>query len=63
MTEQTSDQTEDVNCEPLSEVRRAGIPNLETQVNRNTLAKLSVEMLETETAFGQCEVQSIIVSK
>ena len=31
--EQTSDQTEDVKWNPQSEVKRAGTPNLETQVD------------------------------
>ena len=45
------------------EVRRAGIPNLDTKVVRKALTQLSAEMLEKGTAFDQREVQSIIVSK
>ena len=33
--ERTSDQTEDVNCNPRSKVRRAGTQNLETHIGAN----------------------------
>ena len=36
--EQTPAQTEDVNCAPLSEVRTAGTPNLDTQVDKKAWA-------------------------
>ena len=37
--EQTPAQTEDVNCAPLSEVRTAGTPNLDTQVDKKAQAQ------------------------
>ena len=42
--EQTPAQTEEVNCAPLSEVRTAGTPNLETQVDRKAQAQVSAEI-------------------
>ena len=61
--EQTTDQTEDVNWEPLSEVRRAGTPNLETQVEMKALAQASAVMEERGTTSGHLEVLSIIVRR
>ena len=42
--EQTPAQTEEVNCAPLSEVRTAGTPNLETQVDKKARAQDSAEI-------------------
>ena len=61
--EQTSDQTEDVNWEPLSEVRRAGTLNLETQVEMKALGQASPVMEERGTAYGHLEVLSIMVRR
>ena len=63
MTEQTTDQTEDVNCAPRSEVSRAGTPNRETQVKIKAQAQVSAEMEDSGTAFGHLEVLLIIVSR
>ena len=62
-TEQTSDQTEDVNCAPRSEVSRAGTPNRETQVEIKALAQGSAVMEDSRTASGHLEVLLIIVSR
>ena len=62
-TEQTSDQREDVNCAPRSEVSRAGTPNRETQVEIKALIQVSTVMKDSGTASGHLEVLSIIVSR
>ena len=61
--EQTSDQTEDVNWEPQSKVRRAGTPNLKTHVEIKAQAQASEVMEERGTASGHLEVLSIIVRR
>ena len=61
--EQTSDQTEDVNNTPRSEVRRDGTRNLETQVEIKTQAQDSEVMEDSRTASGHLEVLSIIVRR
>ena len=61
--EQTSNQKEDVNWEPLSEVRRAGTSNFETQVEMKALAQVSPVMEERGTASGHREVLSIMVRR
>ena len=58
---QTSAQIEDINWEPLSEVRRAGTPNLKTQVVMKALAQASAVMVERGTASGLLKVLSIMV--
>ena len=60
-TEQTSDQTEDVNCAQRFEVSRAGTPNQETQVEIKARAQVSVVMEDSGTASGHLEVLSITV--
>ena len=62
-TEQTSDQTEDVNCALRSKVSRAGTPNLETQVEIKARAQVSAVLEDSGTALGHLEVLSIIVSR
>ena len=57
--EQISDQTEDVNWEPLSEVRRAGTPKLKTHIEMKALAQASAVMEERGTASCHREVLSI----
>ena len=59
--EQTSAQTKDVNWDPLSEVRRAGTPNLKTQEEIKTLAQASVVMAERGTASSHLEALLIMV--
>ena len=61
MTEKTSAQTKDVNWDHLSEVRRAGTPNLETQEEIKALAQASAVMVERGTASGHLEVLLIMV--
>ena len=61
--EQTSDQTAEVNCAPLSEVRRAGTLNLETQAEIKAQAQDSVVMEDKGTASGHLEVLLIIVRR
>ena len=61
--EQTSGQTKDVNCAPLSEVSRAGTPKPETQVEIKAQAQVSAVMEDCGTASGHLEVLSIIVSR
>ena len=58
---QTPAQTEDVNCAPLSEVKVAGTPNLDIQVEIKALTQASVEIEDIGTASGQPVVISIIV--
>ena len=60
-TEQTSDQTAEVNWAPLSEVRRAGTPNLEIQVEMKVHEQDSAMMEDSGTASSHLEVLSIIV--
>ena len=60
-TEQTSNQTAEVNWAPMSEVRRAGTPNLVTQVEMKAREQDSVVMEDSETASGHLEVLSIMV--
>ena len=60
-TEQTSDQTAEVNWAPLSEVRRAGTPNLETQVEMKAREQDSAVMEDSGTASGHLEVLLIMV--
>ena len=62
-TEQTSDQIAEVNWAPLSEVRRAGTPNLDTQAEIKARAQDSVVMEDKGTASGHLEVLSIIVRR
>ena len=61
--EQTSNQTEDVNWEPQSEVRRAGPPYLETHVEIKAGAQALEVMEERGTAFDHLEVLLIIISR
>ena len=61
--EQTSDQTEDVNWDPRSEVKRPGTANLETHVEMKALAQASVVMEDRETASSHLEVLSITVRR
>ena len=61
--EQTSDQTEDVNCAPGLEVRRAGTPNLETQVEIKAQAQALEVMEDSGTASNHLKVLSIIVRR
>ena len=63
MTEQTTDQTEDVNCALRSEVSRAGTPNRETQVEIKARAQVSAVMEASRMASGHLEVLLIIVSR
>ena len=62
-TEQTSDQTEDINCAPRYKVSRAGTPNWETQVEIKARAQVSTVMEDSGMASGNLEVLSIIVSR
>ena len=62
-TEQTSDQTDDVNCAPRFEVNRAGTPNRENLVEIKAQAQVSVVMEDSGMASGHLEVLSIIVSR
>ena len=59
--EQTSDQIEEVNWAPLSEVMRAGTPNLEIQVEMKACAQDSAVMEDRGMAYGHLEVLSIMV--
>ena len=59
--EQTFDQMEEVNWAPLSEVRRAGTPNLEIQVEMKACAQDSAEIEDRGMTSGHLEVLSIIV--
>ena len=59
--EQTSDQTAEVNWAPLSEVRRAGTPNLEIQVEMKAHAQDSTVMEDRGLASGHLKVLSIMV--
>ena len=61
--ELTSPQTKDVNWEPLSEVRRAWTPNLETKIEIKALRQASAVMEERGTASGHWEVLSIMVRR
>ena len=61
--EQTTNQMEDVNWEPLSEVRRAGTLNFETHIEIKALAQASAVMEERGTASGHREVLSIMVRR
>ena len=54
-------RTEDVNCAPLLEVKVAGMPNLDIQVEIKALTQVSVEIEDKGTASGQRVVLSIIV--
>ena len=59
--EQTPDQTAEVNWVPLSEVRRAGTPNLKTQVEMKAREQDSAVMEDSGTASGRLKVLSIMV--
>ena len=59
--DQTSAQTVDLNWDPLSEVRRDGTPNLETQEEMKALAQTSAVMEDRGTASIHLEVLSIMV--
>ena len=61
--EQTSNQTEDVNCTPRSEVRRAGTPNLDTHIEIKAQAQALEMMEDSRTASGHLELLSIIVKR
>ena len=61
--EQTPAQTEEVNCVPLSEVRTAGTPNLETQVDRKARTQVSAEIELNGATSGHQVVQLIIVRR
>ena len=61
--EQTSDQTEEVNCAPQSEVRRAGTPNLETHLEIKAWAQALEVMEGIGTASSHLEVLLIIVKR
>ena len=63
MMEQTFNQMEDENWEPLSEVKGARTPNLKTQVEMKALAQAFVVMEERGTASGHLEVLSIMVRR
>ena len=58
-TEQTSDQTAEVNCVPLSQ--GAGTPNLEIQVEMKAREQDSAVMEDSGTVSGHLEVLSIMV--
>ena len=62
-TEQTCYQTEEVNCAPWSEVRRAGMPNPETQVEIKAIAQVSNVMEDSGIASDFLKVLLIIVSR
>ena len=61
--EQTSDQMEDVNWAPRSEVRIDGTANLETQVEIKAQVQDSEVMEDSGTASGHLEILSIIVRR
>ena len=61
--EQTPAQTKDVNCVPLSEVRTAGMPNLDTQVDKKAQAQDSAEIELNGATSGHQVVRSIIVRR
>ena len=60
-TEQTPFQIEDVNWEPLSDVRTAGIPNLDIQMKART--QDSAEIEDNGTTSGHLVVLSIMVKR
>ena len=60
-TEQISDKSAEVNWAPLFKVRRAGTPNLETQVEMKAREQDSAVMEDSGTASGHLEVLSIMV--
>jgi hypothetical protein len=59
---QREDQTEEVNCGPLSDVKQDGIPNLQTQPAKKALAQSAAEVAVRGNP-GQCEQRSITVSR
>ena len=61
--EQSSDQTEDVNWDPRSEVKRAGTPNLETHVEVKAPAQALEVMEDRGTTSDHLEVLSITVRR
>ena len=61
--EQNPDQTEEVNWAPLLEVRTAGTPNLETQVERKAQTQDSAEMEVNRATSGQQDVWVIMVRR
>ena len=60
---QKPDQMEEVNWAPLLELRPAGTPNLETQVERKALTQDSAEMYVIGATSSQQDVLSIIVKR
>ena len=61
--EQTPAQMEDVNCAPLSEVRKAGTPNLDTQVDKKARVQDSAKIELNGATSGHRVVQSIKVRR
>ena len=61
--EQTPAQMEDVNCATLSEVRTAGTPNLDTQVDKKARAQDSAEIELNGATSGHRVVHPIIVRR
>ena len=53
----------EVNWTPLSEVRMAGTPNLETQVERKALTQDYAEMEVNGATSGQQDILSIMVRR
>jgi hypothetical protein len=62
-TEQTPFQIEDVNWEPLSDVRTAGTPNLDIQVEMKARTQDSAEIEDNGTTSGHLVVLSIMVRR
>ena len=57
---QTPDQMEEVNRVALSEMRMAGTPNLETQVERKARTQDSAEIEANKATSGQGVILSIM---
>jgi hypothetical protein len=60
---QSEDQTEEVNCGPLSDVKQDGIPNLHSQPAKKALAQSAAEVAVRGNDSGQREQRSITVSR
>ncbi len=58
---QTSDQTEEVSCAPLSVVMTDGNPKLEIHEERSACAQTTAVIEDRGTTSGHLEVLSIIV--
>ena len=59
--EQTSDQTEEVNCAPLSVVMTDGTPKREIHEERSACAQTTAVIEDRGTTSGHLEVLSIMV--